>query len=150
MNSILTLFGPVNTYSRYRSFIQDMVCHALLHVRSPLTIVGPIIRITPDEVHVNDVGFLDTIYAPSMIRRDKYGHQLRSLRVPGGLGTTTDHDLHKVRRESLTPFFSKKNIQYMEGLITDKVDQLKQLISTHAARDTPVNLSDVFFAFSNE
>ncbi|KAI3064685.1 CAZyme family GT109 [Aspergillus niger] len=111
---------------------------------------GPIIRITPDEVHVNDVGFLDTIYAPSMIRRDKYGYQLRSLRVPGGLGTTTDHDLHKVRRESLTPFFSKKNIQYMEGLITDKVDQLKQLISTHVARDTPVNLSDVFFAFSND
>ncbi|GFN11072.1 cytochrome P450 [Aspergillus tubingensis] len=111
---------------------------------------GPIIRITPDEVHINDVGFLDTIYAPSMTRRDKYGYQLRSLRVPGGLGTTTDHDLHKVRRESLAPFFSKKNILHMEGLISDKVDQLKQLISTHVAEGTPVNLSDAFFAFSND
>ncbi|BCR99312.1 cytochrome P450 [Aspergillus luchuensis] len=111
---------------------------------------GPIIRITPDEVHINDVGFLDTIYAHSMARRDKYGYQLRSLRVPGGLGTTTDHDLHKVRRESLAPFFSKRNILHMEGLISDKVDQLKRLISTHVAEDTPVNLSDAFFAFSND
>lgn len=31
---------------------------------------GPIIRVTPDELHVNDVGFIDTVYAPSMSRRD--------------------------------------------------------------------------------
>ncbi|KAL2818345.1 cytochrome P450 [Aspergillus granulosus] len=111
---------------------------------------GPIIRITPDEVHINDVGFLDTVYAPSMVRRDKYAYQLRSLRVPGGVGTTADYNLHKVRRESLAHFFSKKNILYLEGVITDKVDELKQLIVTHAANKTPINLSDAFFAFSND
>ncbi|KAL4938414.1 hypothetical protein BDV06DRAFT_225996, partial [Aspergillus oleicola] len=76
---------------------------------------GPIIRVTPDEIHINDVGFLDTVYAPSMAGKDKYAYQLRSLRVPGGVGTTADHNLHKVRRESLTHFFSKKNILYQEG-----------------------------------
>ncbi|KAL2843905.1 cytochrome P450 [Aspergillus pseudoustus] len=111
---------------------------------------GPIIRVTPDEIHINDVGFLDMVYAPSMSRRDKYAYQLRSLRVPGGVGTTADHNLHKVRRESLTPFFGKKNILYLEGLIADKVDQLKQLTATHAANNTPINLSDAFFAFSND
>ncbi|PYI31075.1 cytochrome P450, partial [Aspergillus indologenus CBS 114.80] len=111
---------------------------------------GPIIRVTPDEIHINDVGFLDTVYAPAMARRDKYDYQLRSLRIPGGVGTTADYHLHKLRRESLTHFFSKKNILYLEGLITDKVEQLKQLIATHAADNTPVNLSDAFFAFSND
>ncbi|KAL4881704.1 cytochrome P450 [Aspergillus karnatakaensis] len=111
---------------------------------------GPIIRITPDEIHINDVGFLDTVYAPSMARKDKYVYQLRSLRVPGGVGTTADHNLHKVRRKSLTHFFSKKNILYLEGVITDKVDQMKQLITSHVAKKTPINLSDVFFAFSND
>ncbi|KAL3463238.1 cytochrome P450 [Aspergillus heterothallicus] len=111
---------------------------------------GPVIRVTPDEIHINDVGFLDTVYAPSMVRRDKYAYQLRSLRVPGGVGTTADYNLHKVRRESLTPFFSKKNILYLEGVITNKVDQLKRLIETHAATNTPINLSDAFFAFSND
>ncbi|KAI9041023.1 putative Cytochrome P450 [Aspergillus affinis] len=111
---------------------------------------GPIIRVTPDEIHISDVGFLDTVYAPSMMRRCKYAYQLRSLRVPGGVGTTADYNLHKIRREALTPFFRKKNILYLEGLITDKVTQLKELIATHAAQKTPVNLSDVFFAFSND
>ncbi|KAL3453317.1 cytochrome P450 [Aspergillus insuetus] len=99
---------------------------------------GPIIRVTPDEIHINDVGFLDTVYAPSMARRDKYAYQLRSLRVPGGVGTTADYSLHK------------KNILYPEGLIADKVGQLKQSIATHPASKTPINLSDSFFAFSND
>ncbi|RAH72013.1 cytochrome P450 [Aspergillus aculeatinus CBS 121060] len=111
---------------------------------------GPIIQVTPDEIHINDVGFLDTVYAPAMARRNKYDYQLRSVRIPGGVGTTADYHLHKLRRESLTHFFSKKNILYLEGLITDKVEQLKQLIATHAADNTPVNLSDAFFAFFND
>ncbi|KAL4981899.1 cytochrome P450 [Aspergillus falconensis] len=111
---------------------------------------GPIIRVTPDEIHINDVGFLDTVYAPAMIRRDKYEYQLRSLRVPGGVGTTADYTLHKVRREALSHFFSKKNILYLEGVITEKVNQLTQLIRTLAENNTPVNLSDAFFAFSND
>ncbi|KAI9372947.1 cytochrome P450 [Aspergillus egyptiacus] len=111
---------------------------------------GPIIRVTPDELHINDVGFLDTVYAPSKYPRDKYAYQLRSLRVPGGVGTTADYNLHKIRREALTPFFSKRNILYLERVITDKVGQLKQLIADHAANQTPVNLSDAFFAFSND
>ncbi|KAJ6160568.1 cytochrome P450, partial [Penicillium chermesinum] len=42
--------------------------------------VGPILRITPDEIHINDVGFLDTVYSGL---RDKYEYPLRALRVPG-------------------------------------------------------------------
>ncbi|THC89036.1 hypothetical protein EYZ11_011521 [Aspergillus tanneri] len=38
------------------------------------------------------------IYAPSMTHVDKYNYQLRTLRVPGGVGTTADYYLHKGRR----------------------------------------------------
>jgi hypothetical protein len=112
--------------------------------------VGPIIRITPDELHVNDIGFLDTVYAPSSKRRDKYEYQLRTLRVPGGVGTTASYDLHRKRREALSPFFSKRNVVYLEPLITEKVEQLCQIVAKHAVEKTPVNLSDIFNAFSNE
>ncbi|KAF7590966.1 hypothetical protein BBP40_002160 [Aspergillus hancockii] len=111
---------------------------------------GPIIRITPEEVHINDVGYLDTIYAPSMTRMDKYHYQLRTLRVPGGVGTTADYYLHKTRREALTPFFSKRNVLSLEGVIAEKVEQLCGLVAKHAATKSPVNLSDAFYAFSND
>ena len=116
----------------------------------PLTLAGPIVRVTPDEVHVNDVGFLDSVYAPSTTRRNKYEYQLRTLRVPGGVGTTASYDIHKKRREALVPFFSKKNVLHLEPLITKKVDQLCYLVKNHAKRNELVNLSDAFFAFSNE
>ena len=85
-----------------------------------------------------------------MARRDKYDYQLRILRVPGGVGTTTSYDLHRKRRKALSPFFSKRNVLFLEPLINQKVKQLCQLISKHAAERIPVNISDAFFAFSNE
>ncbi|KAE9376444.1 cytochrome P450 [Stipitochalara longipes BDJ] len=111
---------------------------------------GPIVRITPDELHINDVGFLDTIYAPSSSRRDKYAYQLRTLRVPGGIGAALSHDVHKGRRDALSPFFSRRNVLYLEPLITQKVEQLCELIRKHVNEKTPLNLSDVFFAFCND
>ncbi|KAF8848110.1 cytochrome P450 [Acephala macrosclerotiorum] len=111
---------------------------------------GPIIRVTPDELYVSDVGFLDTVYAPSSSRREKYEYQLRTLRVPGGVGTSVGHDAHRKRREALSPFFSKRNVLHLEPLITQKIEELCQVIKKHSVAKTPVNLSDMFFAFSNE
>ncbi|KFY65781.1 hypothetical protein V497_01285 [Pseudogymnoascus sp. VKM F-4516 (FW-969)] len=92
----------------------------------------------------------DTIYASSLSRRDKYAYQLRSLRIPGSIGASVRHDVHKKRREALAPFFSKRNVLHLEPVITKKVEQLSQVIGKHAAAQTPINLSDVFFGFSND
>ncbi|TGO48155.1 hypothetical protein BCON_0249g00030 [Botryotinia convoluta] len=111
---------------------------------------GPIVRITSDELHIQDVGFLDTVYAPSASPRDKYEYQLRTLRIPRGVGTTARYDLHRKRRAALSPFFSKRNVLHLEPLINEKVEQLCQMIDKHAREQTPANLSDLLFAFSHE
>jgi hypothetical protein len=85
-----------------------------------------------------------------MSRRDKYPYQLRSLRVPGGVGAAARHDVHKKRRDALAPFFSKRNVLYLEPLIAEKVRELCELILKHAMEETPINLSNSFFAFCNE
>lgn len=128
----------------------DTCAHVIHSAASLICLAGPIIRVTPDEIHISDVGFLDTIYAPASSPRDKYEYQLRSLRVPGGVGTTPSLDVHRRRREALSPFFSKRNVVLLEPTIAEKVEQLCQLLLKHASEQTPVNLSDVFFAFSNE
>lgn len=66
------------------------------------------------------------------------------------MGTTASYDVHKKRREALSPFFSKRNVVYLEPLITEKVEQLCEVVAKHAAEKMPVNLSDIFYAFSNE
>ena len=111
---------------------------------------GPILRVTPWEVHVKDVGFLDEIYASSSRNREKYSFQTRTLKVPLSMGGSIKHDLHRRRREAANPFFSKKGVIDLEPMIGQKVKQLCQLMDDRAEQRIPVNLSDVYFAFANE
>ncbi|CAG8901781.1 unnamed protein product [Penicillium egyptiacum] len=40
-----------------------------------------------------------------------------------------DHDLHRVRRAALNPFFSKRAIQSLEGMIVEKVKRLESRLA---------------------
>ena len=105
---------------------------------------------TPWEIHVKDVGFLDDIYAPSFRNREKYAFQTRTLKVPMSVGGSIKHDLHRKRREALNPFFSKKSVKDLEPMITRKVAQLCQSLHDKIGQQAPTNLSDLYFAFANE
>jgi hypothetical protein len=55
---------------------------------------GPIIRPTPDEVHISDPDFLDTIYA----MRNRNQPFAGGLMVQQSVGGAESWDLHKLRR----------------------------------------------------
>ena len=112
--------------------------------------VGPIIRVTPWEIHVNDVDFLDDIYAPSFRRREKYDFQTRTLKLPFSVGGSIQHELHRKRREALNPFFSKKSVVELGPMIGEKVKRLCQNFEDHLKQRKPINLSDVYYALANE
>ncbi len=108
------------------------------------------VHFTPWEIHINDVDFLDDIYAPSFRRRDKYAYQTRTLPVPLSLGGTVQHDLHRKRREAVDPFFSKKSVQDLIPMIAAKITLLCKQFDDHLKKRNPVSLSDLYFAFANE
>jgi len=111
---------------------------------------GPIIRVSPWEIHVSDVEFLDDIYAPSFRRREKYAFQTRTLKVPMSVGGSINHELHRKRREALNPFFSKRSVVALGPMISQKVDLLRASFDQHAKNGTPITLSDIYYAFANE
>ena len=63
--------------------------------------------------------------------------------------STIDHDLHRVRRSAIAPFFSSQNVRKLEPVIQAKVDLLFRRLAT--LKDVPgdVNLSHAFSAFTN-
>lgn len=107
-------------------------------------------RITPWEFHVNDVEFLDDIYAASFRRRERYAYQTRTLPVPLSVGGSLQHELHRKRREALNPFFSKRSVVNLGPMISRKVNLLCKQFEDHLSSQTSINLSDVYYAFSNE
>ena len=112
-------------------------------------VLGPIIRINPREVHISDLSFLDEIYS-TLRPRNKDEQAVSGLDVGLSLGGTCPHELHKRRREALTPFFSKKGVLKLESFVSSKVKQLCQQFEDCRQRGVPVNLGDAYFAFSQD
>ncbi|KAK7959437.1 benzoate 4-monooxygenase cytochrome P450 [Apiospora aurea] len=89
---------------------------------------GPIVRINPAHLHIHDPDFLDAIYSSgNRHKRNRDAWFYRSEKN-GPLGwslfQTVDHDVHRLRRAALSPFFSKRNIHALEGLVRGKIDEL--------------------------
>ncbi|KAI0485055.1 cytochrome P450 [Xylariaceae sp. FL0804] len=112
---------------------------------------GPIIRITPDEVSIADPEFISSIYSPGQgQRRDKDINKVKALGINTSVGGAVSHELHRRRRDALEPFFSRRNISRLETRLLAKTEQLEQQFKTITEANAVVNLSDVYFAFSND
>ena len=117
-----------------------------LHIRmiSP----GPIVRISPHEIHINDYSFYDEIYIPSSKGRvNKYAWSVRSWGMnETSLFDAVDHDQHQYRRAAWNPYFSKQSIYKLQHFIQSTIDKLCQRFSEHAADGRPAKL---IYAYSN-
>jgi len=88
-----------------------------------LTIPGPIIRISPYELHVDDPDFYEQLYSRSS-PRDKYQYYTVQNGVPKSAFGTVDHRLHRLRRQPLNSFFSKQSIFRLEPVIFPMIEKL--------------------------
>lgn len=86
-------------------------------------LAGPIIRISPEEIHVRDPDWFDELMTgPARPRNKSEAFAGRSGK--DSIFGTVPHDLHRLRRAPISPFFSKKNITAIEPLLQSKVDLL--------------------------
>ncbi|KAL9634621.1 MAG: hypothetical protein Q9164_003980 [Protoblastenia rupestris] len=86
---------------------------------------GPIVRVTPHEVHIKDPGWFDQLYcAASEGSRDKYQPSAHMTGTPEGIFGTVHHEVHRKRRAAISPFFSKRAITEIEPWIHEKAELL--------------------------
>jgi hypothetical protein len=103
--------------SQYSSMIRDM--HAKY---------GPIVRITPEEISINDAEFHDELYAPQPEIRNRHPSASSSLGTTKGSFSTGDHHLHRNRRTAYSPFFSSANILACEPVMKNNVTELCDIV----------------------
>ncbi|KAI1174876.1 trichodiene oxygenase [Nemania sp. FL0916] len=111
----------------------DVVCNgqytfkiAELHRR-----YGPIVRISPFELHINDPQFYDTLYTREG-EWDKYAWTYDAFGAPLSTICAIHHNVHKHRRAAVNPFFSKANVAAKSDIIGRLVDQLCSRIDEFA------------------
>ncbi|RDW94968.1 trichodiene oxygenase [Coleophoma crateriformis] len=133
-------------------FYYDVVLRGqyIFHIKELHERYGPIIRISPYEIHIYTPSFYDEVYAVSNRKRDRWAWSTR----PGGfglsIGGTNAHDLHRMRRGALAPYFSKANIRRLQYAIDEKVMQLVGRLVESKTHGEPFKLNHAFAAFTND
>jgi cytochrome P450 len=108
------------------------------------------VRINPYELHVNDPDFYDTVYAGGGKKRDKYSRFVRLFGMADGALATVDHDLHRVRRAAINPFFSKSNVRKLEGIIKLKSSRVLAHMTALEGSGKPLRLTHLYGAFTSD
>ncbi|KAI1393370.1 cytochrome P450 [Hypoxylon trugodes] len=107
---------------------------------------GPIVRISPHELHVNDPEFFKDLYCYDG-RWNKYSWSYDAFGAPFSTICCADHDLHKERRAPLERYMSKANVERNRDIIQGLTFKLCDRIDEFHKDARTVNLGSALSAF---
>ncbi|KAH8655801.1 putative benzoate 4-monooxygenase cytochrome P450 [Xylariales sp. PMI_506] len=110
---------------------------------------GPIVRITPTELHIDDPMYFDTLYSRAG-RRNKYEYMSGRFGFASDTFSTTDHELHRMRRAAISPFFSASNIATFQPVIRAKVNSLCKILTEFTGEGRVLRLDYAWMAMTTD
>lgn len=111
--------------------------------------VGPIIRISPHEVHIRDPDYYEKIYSTTRPGIDKPSYVKYQFSAPGAIVSTPEHELHRQRKTVLNPFFSKRAVLKQAPAIQAQADKIcSRLATEYAASGKVLALGDLFSSYT--
>ncbi|KAF6241485.1 hypothetical protein HO173_000195 [Letharia columbiana] len=111
---------------------------------------GHIVRVSPDELHINDPSFLPELMPAGGRRRDKYPRMIQVFGFSQAAGATADHDLHRTRRAAMSKMFSKESVRRLEPIMRTNLDKLLVRLMEFQDDGREISLLPMFGAFTND
>ncbi|KAM0809196.1 hypothetical protein AB5N19_09539 [Seiridium cardinale] len=114
---------------------------------------GPVVRINPEELHFDDISFVDEIFAAGGRKRNKQLHFLNFMAGPitSSIFGTVEHDHHRIRRGAMNKFFSRAQISKLESVIKNLADQLcDKMIRLGNQNGAPFDVATAFSCFTSD
>ncbi|OXV07109.1 hypothetical protein Egran_05126 [Elaphomyces granulatus] len=109
---------------------------------------GPIIRVNANELHIRDPQYYSTIYAGSGRRVNKYPDAVAAYTVPRASLATVEHDIHRIRRGILSPYFSERSVVKLEPTMYERVGRLCERLEDARCRGEVIDLDAAFAALT--
>lgn len=106
-------------------------------------------RITPDELHILDSDYWETAFTKAG-RVDKYDWLSARFGNENSVLSTAPAELHRVRREALNPFFSRKRIIDLQVIIRGKLNVLIAKVGEAGKTNAPLTISRGYMAFAED
>ncbi|KIM93253.1 hypothetical protein OIDMADRAFT_173290 [Oidiodendron maius Zn] len=108
---------------------------------------GPVVRITPDEIHLADSENYDRIYYVGS-KFSKAPNFYRAFGSNSAAFTTASNEIHRVRRAALNPLFSRRMVLELEDVVQSKARKLYLRLVDALAAGTALDLHHGFRAVS--
>ncbi|KAE8328708.1 cytochrome P450 [Aspergillus sergii] len=106
---------------------------------------GPIVRVTPSELHIRDSNFHSKLYVTGAVRKsDSYhrftqGTGFEDITLP-----LLSHDKHRALRGQVSRLFTRAGVSQHESRIVARIQVLSQRMYGFMSNGKPVNLHDAF------
>ncbi|KAF2139285.1 uncharacterized protein K452DRAFT_328197 [Aplosporella prunicola CBS 121167] len=121
------------------------------HIRELHQKYGPIIRINPYELHIDDPDFYDVLYSGPSKKRDKYAWSTKMFPNSSSVFSTVTHELHRMRRTALNPYFSKQSITKLApATIIPAIEKMCHRLEGFRESKEPVNLEAAFVSLTTD
>jgi cytochrome P450 len=136
-------------FGRLRTCTKNMVIYSRFTAQEA-DCSGPIVRIRPEVLHINDPEYLDQVFGTAGKRRDKYKLTTNGLAVPGAAIGTIPHDLHRSRRAPMNPYFSKQSIQRLEPILQRTLKKVLSRLAQNAESGEPIRMQLLYAATTSD
>lgn len=112
---------------------------------------GPVVRVQPNVLHVNEPSFVDKLYSQSpMLRRERGDTVMNFFIEQKSVLSTRDHDLHRRRRAVISKFFSQQNVRRLAPLINETLGDLLKRMDGWSKIGKPVVINPAFQAATKD
>ncbi|KAL8805262.1 MAG: hypothetical protein Q9200_005494, partial [Gallowayella weberi] len=111
---------------------------------------GPIVRISPYEIHINDPEYIDQVYPGSTVRTEKYPWAMKMFGLQNGFFITPDHDLHRIRRNAFAHYLSVASLRKLEPGIQSVVDTMVRRLHQLKGTGKVINLLDMYGSLTGD
>ncbi|OJJ72828.1 hypothetical protein ASPBRDRAFT_124116 [Aspergillus brasiliensis CBS 101740] len=110
---------------------------------------GPIVRISPYELHINDPAYYEVLYSRDS-PRNKYEYYVRQFGQPKAAFSAVEHSRHRLLRASMNPFFSLARIRRYEPKIKVLADKLCKRLKEFENTGNPIVIQHAYTCFTTD
>ncbi|EED16388.1 cytochrome P450, putative [Talaromyces stipitatus ATCC 10500] len=104
---------------------------------------GPIVRINPFEVHIQDSRYWDELYTGHK-EYERYAWMSGRFGANTATSSTVSSHLHYIRRAPLDPMFSKRSITKFEPIVHEMLEKLSKGIAAYKDSGRILAFNDAF------
>ncbi|KAJ5505705.1 Cytochrome P450 [Penicillium expansum] len=108
---------------------------------------GPIVRVGPNEVHIDDPDYYNEVYSTASPTKpiDKLVQYKHRFGMPEATISTVQSEHHRIRRAAIAPFFSRARISSLGDTLTEVIERIsRRLGSEYAGSGAVINVCDMW------